>query len=67
MNDILECPVLTWLPVIEPDVGQERFFSEQPEETIKKANFVAPPIITGVTSNEFIRPVPGIKEYYKSY
>jgi acetylcholinesterase len=62
MNDYPECPVLSWLPVIEPDLGQERFFIEQPKDTIAAQNFNKVPIIIGVTSDEWMSPVPKVLE-----
>ncbi|XP_070498764.1 uncharacterized protein [Chironomus tepperi] len=51
------CPVMPWIPVIEPDFGQERFFLDDPNTLIKSGNFARVPILTGITSDEFFLPV----------
>jgi hypothetical protein len=51
------CPYLPWIPVIEPDFGQERFFLDEPNTLIRSGNFSRVPIFTGITTDEFISPV----------
>ncbi|XP_075162677.1 juvenile hormone esterase-like [Haematobia irritans] len=46
-------PVYNWLPVVEPDFGQERFLVEDPYKTMINGNFYKVPIIMGVTQYEF--------------
>lgn len=60
LNDFPECPVLVWIPVVEPELGQERFFAEQPVDTIQSGNFSKVPIIIGVTADEWMSPVPKV-------
>lgn len=46
-------PVLNWVPVVEPDCGQERFIVEDPYITMKSGNIYKVPLIMGVTQYEF--------------
>uniref|UniRef100_A0A1I8PSZ6 Carboxylic ester hydrolase n=1 Tax=Stomoxys calcitrans TaxID=35570 RepID=A0A1I8PSZ6_STOCA len=46
-------PVYNWLPVVEPDFGQERFLIEDPYKTMMSGNIYKVPIIMGVTQYEF--------------
>ncbi|KAK4874277.1 hypothetical protein RN001_013637 [Aquatica leii] len=46
-------PVLVWMPVIELDYGQERFFTEHPITSALKGNFAKVPFMTGITTEEF--------------
>lgn len=45
---------MEWLPVIEPDFGQERFFKDDPNELFRKGNFSKVPSMIGITTDEFI-------------
>ncbi|ALC45678.1 CG4757 [Drosophila busckii] len=47
-------PVLNWMPVIEPDFGQERFLLEHPYKTAQSGNFYKVPLIAGITEFEFL-------------
>lgn len=49
-------PILIWLPVIEPDVGQERFLTENAVELVQSGQFMEVPVMTGVTTDEFVGP-----------
>ena len=51
--EIPECPMLSWMPVVEPDFGQERFIEEEPVKMFKEGRFWRVPVITGVTEDEF--------------
>ena len=51
------CLMMPWLPVIEPDFGQERFFTDDPNNLIKTGKFNRVPVIIGITADEFISPV----------
>lgn len=51
-----ENPVLIWLPVIEPDFGQERFLTENPTEMIQSGRFERVPVLAGITKFEFLYP-----------
>ncbi|KAL7039244.1 hypothetical protein ACKWTF_009843 [Chironomus riparius] len=55
--DFYTCPVLPWIPVIEPDFGQDRFFLDDPNSLIRSGNFIRVPILTGITTDEFMSPV----------
>jgi carboxylesterase type B len=47
------CEIRTWLPVIEPDFGQERFLTDEPAELFKRGEFSKVPVIIGRSENEF--------------
>ena len=53
-----ECEVVVWMPVVEADFGQERFFVEDPSATFRKGKFNKVPVIAGRTADEFISSVP---------
>nr|CAH7758728.1 unnamed protein product [Callosobruchus chinensis] len=46
-------PVLIWSPVIEPEVGQERFITDNPIRLIMNGHLQHVPFITGQTTDEF--------------
>jgi hypothetical protein len=48
---------MPWVPVIEPDFGQERFLIEDPNVSFRNGNFSKVPVIIGITAGEFIEPV----------
>ncbi|KAK4874274.1 hypothetical protein RN001_013634 [Aquatica leii] len=50
-NSLDSC--LTWLPVMERDVGQQRFLTTHPIESIFTEHFEKVPVLTGVTTDEF--------------
>lgn len=54
------CPVMTWLPVVEQDFGQERFLAEQPNKLFEIGNFSKVNVMIGVTADEFAIPAAGI-------
>ncbi|KAG5678816.1 hypothetical protein PVAND_008450 [Polypedilum vanderplanki] len=54
------CPIMPFGPVIEPDLGQERFLKTEPNELFKNGNFLRIPILIGITANEFVEPVKDI-------
>lgn len=47
-------PVLTFLPIIEPDFGQSRFLVEHPIKTILNDNWNKVPVLTGIARDEFV-------------
>lgn len=49
----LECENIIWLPTIELDFGQERFFTENPSKTFRSGKFNKVPVIAGRTEDEF--------------
>lgn len=53
------CPVMSWLPVVEPDLGQERFMVDEPNNLWRSGNFSRVNVMTGVTADEFIQPAAG--------
>jgi len=59
LNEISYCGITQWVPVVEPDFGQERFFIEDPNETFRNGNFPRVPVIVGMTADEFVKPVEG--------
>lgn len=54
-----KCPVMSWLPVVEPNFGQERFLADEPNDLWRSGNFSKVNVMTGVTADEFIQPVAG--------
>lgn len=48
---------MPWLPVVEHDFGQERFFTDDPNNLFKSGKFNKVPVIVGITTDEFISPV----------
>ena len=60
------CLIKPWFPVVEPNLGQERFFIDQPNKLFKEGNFTKIPIIIGISTNEIIEPVSCKLQYTKS-
>lgn len=52
-----DCPIMPWVPVIEPYFRQERFLIKDPNESFRNGNFSKVPVIIGITADEFIEPV----------
>lgn len=50
---------MTWVPVIESDLGQERFLTDQPNDLFRSGNFSRVNVMTGITADEFISPAAG--------
>ncbi|XP_063370711.1 juvenile hormone esterase-like [Cydia amplana] len=46
-------PISFWTPVVEPDVGQPRFLSVQPDEAVRRGHFNAVPLLVSQTEDEF--------------
>lgn len=46
-------PLIIWNPVIEADIGTDRFLTEHPIALIQKEEFAKVPVILGVTTEEF--------------
>lgn len=46
-------PIMIWLAVIEPDFGQERFLTEDPNESFAKGKYAQVPFMAGITADEF--------------
>lgn len=55
-------PILIWLPVVEPDLGQERFLSDDPTRLFWLGQFARVPVMAGITELEFA--YLGIGEIY---
>lgn len=47
------CTSISWRPVIEPNFGQERFLTEDPNDSFRDGRFPNIPVIAGITANEF--------------
>jgi hypothetical protein len=47
---------MTWIPVVETDLEQERFLVEDPNESLRKGEFAKVNVMLGVTADEFIQP-----------
>lgn len=58
-------PILVWMPVVEPDFGQERFLTEDPAISFKKGNFARVPILAGIAKYEFLHPA--ISKKWKNF
>lgn len=56
MFPFLNCPVMTWLPVVEQDLGQERFLINEPNVLFAAGNFSKVNVMIGVTADEFSSP-----------
>lgn len=52
-------PVLLWKPVIEPDLGQERFLTDNPTRLYLQGRFPRIPVMAGITELEFAQPAVG--------
>ncbi|KAL0810671.1 hypothetical protein ABMA28_010004 [Loxostege sticticalis] len=46
-------PTLVWAPIIEPDVGQERFIASSPLQALQQGKMHAVPYIISQTTGEF--------------
>lgn len=49
-------PIILFKPVIEPDFGQERFLTQDPNCLLKNGHFPKVEILTGFTEYEFLNP-----------
>lgn len=58
-SSFFKCPVMNWIPVIEPDLGQERFLIRNPSDSYREGNFSRVKVMASVTENEFISPAAG--------
>lgn len=52
-------PILMWKPVVEPDLGQERFLTDNPTRLFRLGRFARVPVIAGITELEFASPAIG--------
>lgn len=52
-------PVLLYMPVVEPDFGQERFLTDDPNILYRDGHFARVPVMAGVTKYEFLYPAIG--------
>ncbi|GLV44898.1 uncharacterized protein CBL_14529 [Carabus blaptoides fortunei] len=59
-------PLLKWMPVIEPDFGQERFLTEDPNDLFQKGKTAQVPFMAGVNTYEFsgMAYVAGLAEIF---
>ncbi|KAF5306941.1 hypothetical protein FQA39_LY00171 [Lamprigera yunnana] len=46
-------PIMMWLPVIEPDCGQERFLTDNPVKLVLEGKYEKVPVMAGITTEEF--------------
>ncbi|KAF2886687.1 hypothetical protein ILUMI_19486 [Ignelater luminosus] len=53
-------PILIWVPVVEPDFGQERFLTKSAVESVLKGDFVKVPVMGGISEFEFSGPAFGV-------
>lgn len=53
---IFPCLYFAWNPLLEPDLGQERFITEDPNVLFRAGNFTKVNAIMGITAHEFISP-----------
>lgn len=47
---------MSWLPVVEQDLGQERFLTDEPNVLFAAGNFSKANVMIGVTTDEFSSP-----------
>lgn len=52
-------PILLWMPVVEPDFGQERFLTDDPNKLFLSGRFHRVPVMAGITEYEFLSPAIG--------
>lgn len=50
---------MTWLPVVEPELTQERFLTQDPNDSFHDGNFTKVNVMIGLTDIEFAAPVAG--------
>lgn len=53
---IFPCLTFAWTPLVEEDLGQERFVTEDPSVLFREGNFSRVNAIMGITAHEFIFP-----------
>lgn len=58
------CPVMSWLPVVETNLGQDRFMVAEPNDLWRSGNFSRVNVMTGVTADEFIQPAAGGDSFF---
>lgn len=57
---IFPCLIFAWTPILEPDLGQERFILEDPSVLFREGNFTNVNVMIGITSHEFASPAAGM-------
>lgn len=57
VRDFPECVLSAWFPIIEPDLGQERFLADDPAELFRTGSFYKVPLVIGRSTDEFVNPV----------
>lgn len=57
-----ECPVMTWVPVVEQDFGQERFLTDEPNKLFAAGNFSKVNVMIGITADEYASPAAGLSK-----
>lgn len=57
-------PILVWTPVVEPDLGQERFLTDNPTRLFRLGRFHRVPVMAGITELEFAGPAISKNFYY---
>lgn len=68
VTDFPECELAAFVPIFEPDLGQERFYVEDPSSQLRRGAFDPIPIVIGRTTDEFVDVVPGfLKIFQHSY
>lgn len=50
---------MTWRAVVEPDLGQERFLEDEPNQLYSDGKFANVNVLAGITSDEFLSTIPG--------
>ncbi|XP_022903448.2 esterase FE4-like isoform X1 [Onthophagus taurus] len=73
-QEFLYDPIWLWMPVIEPDFGQERFLVEHPIKSVVNKRVADVPLLIGVTKDEFggrsyfvVNNQTALKEFDENY
>lgn len=67
IHSYLRCEIMTWLPVVEGNFGQQRYLIEDPNESFREGRFEKANVIVGVTADEFISPAASKKRKIFNY
>lgn len=62
---IFPCLVFPWTPLLEEDLGQERFVTDNPSVLFREGNFSRVNALMGMTAHEFISPAAGNLNFEK--
>lgn len=54
LREFPQCTIMTWFPVIEANLGQDRFLVDDPVSLFRNGSFETVPLIIGRTKDEFV-------------